>query len=116
MTDAMRDLGRRAAACRGWRWMEGMLAVRVEDGRKYRVNTVSLTSTAYVPDLTDFATRGCLLALVREAWEQPLLGVAFDFDTGEWVVRSWNGSLLRKGFGDTEEAALVAALEAAHDG
>lgn len=25
MTDELRDLGRRAIACRGWKWMDGML-------------------------------------------------------------------------------------------
>jgi hypothetical protein len=66
----------------------------------------------HVPDLTDPATLGCLLALVREAHAVPYLQVSvkisrehgYQFDChphhrGQWV--------------DSEAEALVAALEAA---
>ena len=119
MTEEQIKLARRAVACKGWRWMPGMRAV----GRRnlpaawFRLeeSTPSLTGewSGALPDLTDPATLGCVLALVREAWEEPLLGVAFDFAGEDWLVRPWNRSLLWQGAGATEAEALVAALESA---
>lgn len=64
-----------------------------------------------IPDLTDPATLGCLLALVRGAWgDQRLACVPWRLN---WAVdRVWmrNGHVAE---GATEGEALVAALEAA---
>ena len=120
----MTDLARRAVACPGWRWMPGMLWLLIdEDGACYncdRVTQENLVLSDALPDLTDPATLGCLLALVREAW-----GV------GSLVYRPWNGAIRAwrvvtfshdedwmtvarlLGEGATEAEALVAALEAA---
>ena len=80
MTDEQTALSRRAVACRGWRWMSGMLR---QDGCRYTgmgmwANGARLTDEDVEvdapdqwPDLTDPATLGCLLALVREAWRCP---------------------------------------------
>jgi hypothetical protein len=57
------------------------------------------------PSLTDPATLGCLLALVREAHGQFITTARAH---GQWVVTA--GTF---GFFDTEAEALVAALEAA---
>ena len=125
MTDEQTALARRAVACPKWRWMPGMLdddgctvCSASDDG--YLLLAGSEGSTVgwwpvaeRLPDLTDAATIGCLLALVRKAWEEPLLGVAFDFAGGDWLVRPWNRSLLWQGEGATEAEALVSALEAA---
>jgi hypothetical protein len=62
------------------------------------------------PDLTDPATLGCLLALVREAWGEPLARVE-GYPDG-WRVYVPRVSRL-VGLGPSEGAALVAALEAA---
>lgn len=62
----------------------------------------------HLPDLTDPATLGCLLALVREAWGKPKLHVQPEGSS----YRVWAyvpGAYLF----DTEAEALVAALEAA---
>lgn len=93
MTDETK-LARRAVACDGWRWMPGMQTLWLP--------------TPYLPDLTDPATLGCVLALVREAWGMPRL-VAIPQPDGEWTV----SGLTSVASGDTEAAALVAALEAA---
>lgn len=66
--------GDRWLALQGWRWMSGMLAVFL-DGRTERYESGD-GAWAYgdrVPDITDPATRGCLLALAREITECPTL-------------------------------------------
>jgi len=129
----MTDLARRAVACPGWRWMPGMLGLSAKAGL-WRVEQADLTALfgagagpasihevgAWLPDLDDPATVGCLLALVREAW-----GVGSPvYRPSNGAIRAWRvvtfahdeawmtvARLL--GEGDTEAAALVAALEAA---
>jgi hypothetical protein len=139
MTEAQVELAKRAVACKGWKWMPGMLAslrgidgdyrarvCRVE-GDKFWSDATTLPVTrrwqvdlrhamydlaSYVPDLTDPATLGCLLALVREAWGDPTLHVVCaggSVELGVWHAR-WGTSSRR---GATEAEALVAALEAA---
>jgi hypothetical protein len=127
MTDEMIALGRRALACKGWRWMPGMrwivsrvapledYAGRIVDGGRRAPDGPGL------PDLSDPATLGCLLALVREAWEDPHLYTLHDI---HWTVRLRDGVTTAfepeddswVGTGATEAQALVAALEAAPTG
>jgi hypothetical protein len=129
------ELGRRAVACKHWKWMPGMYLLPHADGcpccedrnfpRKAARLPLVVATDVDVPDLTDPATLGCLLHLVREAWPD------------EWhahVVPMWDGrdlwavgcvskqhglALLATqdgmivGLGSTEAGALVAALEAA---
>ena len=68
----------------------------------------------YTPDFTDPATLGCLLALVREAWGDPTLSIAWA--GGSWYVVQ----PIRRGVEalkaistDTEATAITAALVAA---
>ena len=146
MTEEQIELGRRAVACKGWRWMPGMNALgRLDqDGGALRVHGVGRTSVGVqlrggafdwrqrtdgrwlclhggdvigspcevLPDLTDPATLGCLLALVREAWGQDDL-VAFRFNP-QWCAEVTPKEGQHHAFyGDTEAEALVYALEAA---
>jgi len=127
------DLARRAVACKGWRWMPGML-VRYGDGKAwYRLTDgdgyglpfkyVPPNPRDAWPDLTDPATLGCLLALVREAWGDPhaycaprRASIIGGFLCGPgWYV--WVAPEFLKGGeywpSPTEVEALVAALEAA---
>lgn len=118
MTPPETHLARRAVACKGWRWLRGML--RHDDYRyigsgvwaRWSHTAAALTAMhapEQYPDLTDPATLGCMLALVREAWGDPHAYLA----PGDgWVVgRGARDGIV--GEGATEAEALVAALEAA---
>ena len=133
------ELGRRAIACKRWRWLPGMLAdtgLRIvrHDSDGYLVGYFA--NHAYIctcindvwtdapdntvdrlPDFRDPATLGCLLALVREAWG-PEATVSVNI-SGFWAV---GGARIQKGKSAghtinlgiwklTEVEALVAALE-----
>jgi hypothetical protein len=115
-----KELAKRAVACKGWKWLQGMQG-------KGPLDTFARISTAgdgeramelgFTPDLTDPATLGCLLSLVREVWgDRCACALAIDYGpAGEkWVVRlTVNGRSLTERHWDTEAEALVAALEAA---
>jgi hypothetical protein len=114
MNEEFVTLGKRAIASRNWRWMPGMLAIpsdgmvsvlmRLTDKREWP-HDIGLR----VPDLTDPATLGCLIALVREAWSNKVvISIGNGWFQIETDVRDWDNdntsSLLM---------ALVSALEAA---
>jgi len=115
----MTEIAKRAVACKGWRWMPGMLTL---DGRRVVGVDGDVLVLHYAdehkcyqrwtedaePDLADPATLGCLLAMVREAHSQVGL-CAIDMSDGQWQV------LFRSGYvvGTSEAEALVAVLEAA---
>jgi hypothetical protein len=116
MTEEQIALARRAVACRGWRWMPGML-----DQWGLRYAGTHVNHTRAIPDVTDPATLGCLLALVREAFPgchaEPNGAPEWDgYDEAErdnwWSVFTCGPHRLMAN-GATEAAALVAALEAA---
>jgi hypothetical protein len=126
----LEELARRAIACKRWRWMPGMLSAkglrvhrRDDDGyvvgyyanHEYIAECVPGT----LPDLSDPATLGCLLALVRKAWGDEA-SVSLNISSF-WAV---GGAKIQKGKSAghtinlgiwklTEAEALVAALEVA---
>lgn len=130
MTEEETALGRRAVACKGWRWMSGMLThdgyrtAWSDDGMHQSFKwdgRESIGSTEQlIPDLSDPATLGCLLALVREAMNDEHAGVSWDLSGEEWVCDGehvYNGKTYLGVFaqGPSYAEALVAALEAARE-
>jgi len=135
MTYDMMKLARRAVACDGWRWMPAMLICPRAGDPAYRIVGVWLVEETRacthwkdpavipmrrdpvgLPDLTDPATLGCVLALVAERH-----GVTLDdvhvVRTGRvwsvWVFYSDDASRRVATHLPSRAAALVAALEAA---
>jgi hypothetical protein len=106
------ELAKRAVACKGWRWMPGMLAL--DTG--LRLDEMTDDWEAEVPDFSDPATLGCLLALVREAWGCKFLVAQEDFcHKALWCVRGRGAGMpdWLAVAGMSEAEVLVAALEAA---
>ena len=117
MTTEATDLARRAVACPGWRWMGGARWIGVRSAPFENLcgrypdsdRGYSIPHDAPLPDLTDPATLGCLLALVREAWvDADIFGLHYHCDGG-WCVEVND----RHFYATTPAEALVAALEAA---
>jgi hypothetical protein len=124
------ELSRRLVKCKHFQWMDGMLAISFQGDRRWawRQNEQDdhLPESDSFPDLTDPATLGCLLHLVRKAHNEPFLGFASEptgDDDEEDEDERWQpyGHLLWSDhlFDDdapvfrTEAHVLVAALEAA---
>jgi hypothetical protein len=120
MNEQTIDLAKRAVACKGWRWMEGMawIVARITPLEDIRGRVVSLNGSHQLypdalPDLDDPATKGCLLALVREARQDPGYRPYCGYDGHAWIWWAECPSSQRQTSYDSEAAALVAALEAA---
>lgn len=139
MDEATIKLARRAVAWKGWWWMSGMLvtaggmpSVRLfymhggvsggwwagsTSGERIRLTNDDMRSAT--PILTDPATRGCVLDILRQAWE-PHLPSAWAIHVrpvAQTLERpaGWQVAGLDVGGGDwvyeSEAAALVVALE-----
>ena len=114
------DLAKRAVACKHWLWIDGAKGI-CPHGISFRwkgghfshehggPHDVCQWPNNFVPDLTDPATLGCLLQLVRDTYNLPCW-LAPNRSLASWYVDAQSGSL---SVGKTEAEALVAALEAA---
>lgn len=129
----LEELGRRAVACPRWRWMPGMLTLkglndtawRVLEKPKRKMHGLIITDSDAIvvcnrgeqpglPDLSDPATLGCLLHLVREATGEQSSspswypGGKHDYPHWAWYSDSCYGKLCE---GATEAECLVKVLE-----
>jgi hypothetical protein len=105
-------LGKRLIACKGFRPMRGMLDMH---GRTWDASLLWRWVPLDVPDLRDPATLGCVLEMVREAYDCSTCFAMWDESEEDWSVNvphEGGGSYIES-IADSEAEALVAALEAA---
>lgn len=114
--DRCNALWRRLYARGAVRWMRGMVTSSgrvVSDGSPLRVYTgvgpclVSPADT--LPDFNDPAVKGCLLAMLREASDDPRASVVWYSAARQWVA-DWQGCEIEA---DSEPGALLLAIEEA---
>jgi len=108
MSEELMELSRRLVACKNWRWMPGM---KVGNDRIMDESETREVRSDELPDLTDPATLGCLLALVREAWGDPYLCCVGDRETG-WRLDGYAAVEDIHSY-SSEAEALFVALRAA---
>ena len=135
METSLNEISERLIACKGFRWMPGMrtlgdwriinvdadgVEVVTDLGEVVLFHSGDLPHIASsLPDLTDPATLGCVLSLVREKWGNHAMTLANGFEEPKevWSVHDGRISEMSYGhqvsYGHTEAEALVAALEAA---
>jgi hypothetical protein len=150
MTDYT-ELGKRLVACKGFRWLPGMLcqrrmhtgewvSMRLTDDTTvvdYRVvdraavpsmnqSATSIMQEGHIvlsgwvladdllPDLSDAATKGCVLQLIREAWDDPTFHVwhSRQLDGWTWTARGQHSSVYASpDVFSSEEEAMADAWE-----
>ena len=128
MTPAETEIARALAGHAEWRWMPGMRAMPYgfgadEDCRQLGADRVRVVDeweaggafgapAWWLPDLTDAATVGCLLAMVWEAQSRGAIGVSYDPFAGSWLVRLGPPpAIIRPGPGpDTHGPTLAVAV------
>lgn len=119
MTPDIETSARRAVACKGWRWMPGMRWIDQGSGTEGRIEDDEDAATwtslpeGELPDLSEPATLGCLLALVREAWGDVQITMTYSPCNGWWNLYFDEHPDRVEFVGLSLAEALVAALEAA---
>jgi hypothetical protein len=122
-SENLEELGRRAVACKRWRWMPGMLGLSNQSSSRsiwIRIVDPPMDDASECwPDFSDPATLGCLLALVRQAWGNEAsvsLNISSFWAVGGAKIQKGKsaGHIINLGIWKlTEAEALVAALEVA---
>ena len=123
MTPDLTDLAQRAVACKGWKWLPGMRWWTDDDRGQlddFQPEYMGHPDGA-LPDLSDDATLGCLLSLVRETWYGLHISLECRLvahDQFEWTITGFVDPKIIpfyafRGRGPSQAEALVAALEAA---
>ena len=88
---------------------EGVIVATVDEYGIMSSFPEAQSAYPFVPDLTDPATLGCLLALVRDAHRDAFMAAGCDGE--DWIVADCDGYEVSRG--RSEREALVLALEAA---
>ena len=135
--EELEKLGRRAVACKAWRWMPGMLARytepreswhRCREGDGYGLTCRPPNPRLAYPDLSDPATEGCLRHLAlggqnnRDLVVRVTPGLRMEGVQVSWLVVDRLGHIISGAGGsfvcphgeDAGKHALVAALETAN--
>lgn len=115
------DLARKLVACPEWRWAPGMLALAPEEGHRWRKThrgwdgepsgwcAGEALPFLAVPDLTDAATAGRLLAMLPP--DTVVSGPCGDDDTWDVTPGAYSaGAMRREGRGATLGEACARAL------
>jgi hypothetical protein len=112
MEKSLEELGRRVIVCKNWRWMEGMNAITPDGLSGCRITPFTLAIDHYMlPDLTDPATLGCLVDLVRKAYDNKVvISIGNDWWSVETDLRYWDQDNT-----DSFLRAIVFALESANE-
>jgi hypothetical protein len=105
-------LGQRALACKGWRWMPGMLGLSNQSSSRsiwIRIVDPPMDDASECwPDFSDPATVGCLAALVRTATGKPHLFAQFTLQES-WSICDLHDH--RSHFVGSEAEAWIEVLE-----
>ena len=116
--DEKRDLANRAVDCDAWEWLPGMLTLPCQEGHAWRrLESGWRDEFGVLPDFSDPATLGCLLELVRRAYDAPTLHLcriepyATGPESAIGVVGGWYIDGVHSA--TTEAGVLVSALELA---
>jgi len=137
MTPEEMEIARAFVACKDWRWLPGMLLRDLTRSKKGRVHKVGNDWVVYfginsesryrcetvgysvVPDITDPATLGCILQVVRDATGDPDLHVRCIHPytpsytaASPYAVYSGRGQRLTERH-NSEAATLLQVLQAA---
>lgn len=119
LADDLRAL-QAAGRIRHW-WLPGMLAVRTGSGSRWRAvdGTQERPGTGYQIAISDPATVGCLMALLREAvapWSE-LPGARTDADVHGWLCWVQTGPFASDACrAATEGEAIAVAIHAVREG
>jgi hypothetical protein len=119
-TELDKQIAERAVACNDWETMAGIF---MWPGYRYvkesldgwhiyeymRKGKKPFAHWADLPDLSDPATRGCLLKMVRDSWGEQTLSVIYDPMISKWCIHLPGRKVNMQGLSEAE--ALVIALE-----
>lgn len=90
---------------------DGSVSISVQSGKYYRNinNPQHKQNGGWLPDLNDPATKGCLLEMVRRAWDDS--DISPGYQSGSWFINTSGHQIIS----DSYVEVLVLALEVAQE-